>query len=503
MRSKIVPAALFALLSAAIAVPSFAQNYPFPSKVGELPIIICTACKSLNSAGQPNVGKPTWPYDDPLVAFAGRMVDSQATPNIQNLGMRTLRAGIVRTAYTQRGAAPPTVYVYIGLATLGAYRLDSFPPGRRSPMVPVSSLASTRVGLRKDGPEKVARPNAFVYPEAPRSGWQVPFVDSIERLKDFDFDDRGYVYIAYDVFGFGIVRDPGQSGTGTGTLQLVAGSQQIESLGDIQPDKIIAVKTSDGRYYAAVSYSSNSNAGLRIFDVTNPARPSLTVHTTGPATRQTVIRDWARDDGKRIVAVVANDGVLRIYTYDAFARNAPPVHSKTSTTRFLSMAFDEGGALWVAEAPRDKKGKAQVRRLVFTADGRLVETLFQPFPETFEAIKMHVRNGYLAAVGKVQRGKNTRPNGFLFRIENPGGGVATKLTNLDTRDFFLKYYHAAPSGFAQPAGYTSSPQDIHILTTGGKTYLMYMVYGLGDVYEISGEGRGAVTQPPAASPPRP
>ena len=159
MSSKIVRAALFVLLSTAVAVPSFAQNYPFPSKVGQPPAI-CIGCKGLNSAGEPNAGKPTWQYDNPLIAFAVRMVDSQATPNIQNLGMRTLRAGIVRTAYSQRGSAPPRVYAYIGLATFGAYRLDTF---LRSPMVPVGSLTNERIGLRKDGQEKVLRPDAIVY----------------------------------------------------------------------------------------------------------------------------------------------------------------------------------------------------------------------------------------------------------------------------------------------------------------------------------------------------
>jgi hypothetical protein len=490
MSFRNVPIALFALSSFAVGLPLVAQNYPLPVKAGQ-PAAVCTGCKSLNSAGQPNAGKPTVQYDAPLVAFAGRVVDSQATQNIQHLGMRTLRAGIVRTAYSQRGEAPPRVYAYIGLGTFGAYSLDTFPTVVRSNTVTVREVAKRSVGQRTTGPEKVARPDAVVYPEKAGlpSPWRVPVVDSAERLKDFDFDDRGYVYLAYDVFGFGIVKDAGQAGTSISTLQLVPGSQQIESLGPIQPDKIISVKASDGRYYVAVSYTGSGSAGRRIFDVTNPAVPKLAVQTSGAVGRTTVIRDWARDDAKRIVAVVAQDNLLRIYTYDAFVRNAPPVLSPIAPrTKFASVTFDEDGALWVAETPLGLNGKARIRRFVYTADGpapRLVETAFEPFPEWFEPGKVHVRNGYLAAVGKVKRGPRSVINGFLFKIA-AGGIGAPSLTNLDTHDFFLKYYHSAPAGFAQPAGYTSSPQDVHILTTGGKTYLMYMVFGLGDVYEISG-----------------
>lgn len=486
-KSLVVAITVFVILT----LSAGAQNYPFPSKVGQ-PAAICTGCRSLNASGEPNDGKPTWQYDDPLFAFTGRVVDSQATQNIQHQGMRTLRAGIVRSAYSRRGDAPPRVYAYIGLATFGAYSLETFPKTLGSKMITVRDVAKRSVALRTSGPERVAKPDAVVYPEKDNSGWQVPFVDSAERLKDFDFDDRGYVYLAYDVFGFGIVRDTGQ--TGIAILPIVEGSQQIASLEGMQPDKIIAVK-SGGRYYLAVSYMGNSLAGRRIFDVTDPAAPTLVSHTVGAATKQTVIRDWARDDGKGIVAVVANDGMLRIYTYDAYVQNKLPAHTLTSKTKFTSMVFDERGVLWVIETPAGAKGKTQVRRLVYE-DGRLADTAYTPFPEWLEPVKIHARGGYLAAVGRVKRGNRSLTNGFLFKIDGDD------LVNLSTGDFFLNYYHAAPKGFAQPAGYTSSPQDVHLLTTGGRTYLMYMVYGLGDVFEIkeAGDGGGGVDPDPPVDP---
>lgn len=457
----------------AVASPSFAQNYPLPKKVGQAPSI-CTECKSLNSAGEPNEGKPTWQFNDPLSEFAGRVVDSQGTQNIQHQGHRTLRAGIVRTAYSSRGSAPPRVYAYIGLGTFGAYSLDTFAATLKAPPVTVVTVNGGAVGLRNKKPETVAKPDAIVYPEAPRSPWLVPFVDSTERLKDFDFDDRGYVYLAYDIFGWGIVKDSGE--TGVATLPLVPGSQ---ILGDMQPDRIISLK-SNNKYYVAVSWTASTLLGRRIYDVTDPKAPELVGQTTGTATKSTVIQEWSRDDNAKAVAVIAADGDLRIYDYDAYVRNDAPIEAVTAANEFVSLSFDDKGVLWAIEAPVGT-GPAKIHKFT-PANGGYSETILTPFPEWFDPVKMHARNGYVAAVGKVKRGQNSRINAFIFKMEGNG------LTHLDTGDFFLKYYHAAPSGFAQPEGYTSSPQDIHILKMGTKVYLMYMVYGLGDVFQLEGSG---------------
>jgi PKD repeat protein len=458
----------------AVAAPSFAQDYPLPKKAGES-FSICTGCKSLNSASEPNDGKPTWQFDDPLSAFAGRVVDSQGTQNIQHQGHRTLRAGLVRTAYTARGSAPPRVYAYIGLGTFGAYTLDTFATTLKNPMTTVVTVNGGGVGLRNGKPEKVAKPDAMVYPEAPRSGWQVPFVDSTERLKDFDFDDRGYVYLAYDIFGWGIVKDSGE--TGIATLPLVQGSQQVN---DMQPDRIISIK-SNNKYYVATSWSSKSLLGRRIYDVTDPKAPDLVSQTSGTNAQPTVIKQWSKDDNARVVAVIGGDEVLRIYDYDAYVRNSAPMETFEGDNDYVSLSFDDKGVLWAIEAAGNPNSPTKVHKFTPSNNG-YSEAILTPFPEWFDPVKIHARNGYLAAVGRVKRGPNSRINGFVFKTDGNG------LTHLDTGDFFLKYYHAAPSGFAQPEGYTSSPQDIHILKMGTKVYLMYMVYGLGDVFQLEGSG---------------
>jgi PKD repeat protein len=463
----------------AVASPSFAQNYPMPTKVGE-PAAKCTGCANNNSSGEPNADKPVWQYAAPLSAFAGRIVDSNETKNIQHLGMRTARAGLVRTAYSARGTAPPRVYAYIGLATLGAYHLDSFLTTIKAPLSPVDKVIKTGTKYQGRNPvEQVAAPNAFVYPESTRSIWKVPFADSTERLKDFDFDDRGYVYLAYDLFGWGIVKDTGQ--TGSSEMDLVPGSQQYSD--GILPNAIFTIK-SGSKYYVAVSESSDVKSGRRLFDVTDPTAPKLVSKTSGDAAKETVIKAWTKNDDAKVVAVLAADGDIRIYTYDGYARNDSPIETLTTDTTFTSLSFDEKGVLWVAEsAGRD--GVTRIRR-VTASGGGYSDSILTPFPETMRPLKIHARNGYVAVMGEVRRGNPWIYNAFIFKTDGSG------LSLLDTDDFFLKFYHFSPSGHAEP-GYAKLPQDIHLLKIGTKTYVMYMAYGLGDVYQLEGSGPSLAT----------
>ena len=466
MKSLRIQMLLIAMLTRAVA----AQNYPLPVQEGDPPAI-CRGCKSINAAGESNDGKPTPSYPNPPLRFVGRIIDSQATANIQHIGMRTLRAGIVRTAYASgRGAAPARVYAYIGLGTLGAYNLTTFLQTISAPMVPVTALKTgARFGGRSPF-ERVARPDGWFYPESSRTNWRVPLADSTERLKDFDYDDRGYVYVAYNLFGWGVVRDGGE----IRGVQMTAVSQTFPE--KVSPDAIVSVRVGD-KYFVAVSESGDVRSGRHIYDVTDPAAPAPVSRTTGTAARQTVIKTWARDDGKQIVAVVAADGVLRIYPYAAYVQGKSPAQTLTSKSRFVSMAFDEKGVLWVVEVPSGTKGKTQIRRFGYDG-GRVTDTAYTPFPEWFDPIKLHARGGYVAVVGKVKRGARNQASAYIFRVGS------AELKPVDTKDYFLRYYSATPKGFAQPEGYTTNPQDIHLLTLGGKTYLMYMSYGLGDVYEL-------------------
>ena len=97
-------------------------------------------------------------------------------------------------------------------------------------------------------------PQVIVDPTDPSQGWSYILADGT-GLVDFDWDNRGYIYLSYGLNGFGIV-DP------DGHLQ-----SQIHN----ETTRQIKVVPSGGRYYALV----NTDAGTRVYDVTDPQSPQL------------------------------------------------------------------------------------------------------------------------------------------------------------------------------------------------------------------------------------
>jgi len=97
-------------------------------------------------------------------------------------------------------------------------------------------------------------PLVVVDPSDPSSGWSYVAFDGA-GLVDFDWDDRGYIYLSYDGNGFGIVNASGQ----------------LQSQINFETTNQIKVIPSGGHYYALV----NAAGGTRVYDVTNPSSPQL------------------------------------------------------------------------------------------------------------------------------------------------------------------------------------------------------------------------------------
>lgn len=462
-----------AVLLLSLAVPAAAQNYPFPGAQSDPPVL-CTGCPYLNSWAQANAGLPTFPYDTPLQLHTGRIFDSSSTADVQN-GMRTIRGGRIRVATGSNR-------IYLGLgATIAAYSLDTFFSAKlQEPMVAVNTIPTGKPYSGRNPFEKLLKPDRFFYPESPGSGWTVPPADAQNVLNDFDTDDRGYIYLATAQYGWGIASDPG--GTDGSHMPSV---KQMTSDGS----SILTVLSlrSGANYYALISTTANVT---RVYDVTTPATPVLVGERSGTANG---IRDWAKYDAGQRVAVRNSDGLVRIYTAANLISGGATIADVAPTVNrlFTGLSFDENGTLWLAEyAPGSLIPPNHLWQLTPGANGYTTTMHHGIYGNSGFAPRMiHAAGGYIAVGGQTQQGGDYSFDLRLLRVVN---GVP-ELVN--TNEFFSNYYERAPSGYAEPLHGTA--QRVHLVAQGGKTYLFYNTYGLGDVYELGSGSRITSMQPPS------
>jgi hypothetical protein len=161
-----------ALLVALIFVtPALVAGYPLPGKDTQ-PNVLCTNCLGINFNGVSNKGLPTFPFSAPIVNHVGRLVDSSATKDVQNIGIRTVRAGKIRM---HPGTSPTRVYAKLGGA-VGAYSLDTFfttkLPGGMQSVNTVASVSNSRTKYNSPN-EELTVWDSFVYAEKYGSSWPV------------------------------------------------------------------------------------------------------------------------------------------------------------------------------------------------------------------------------------------------------------------------------------------------------------------------------------------
>ena len=465
------------ILFFAVATAAFAQNHPMPGHKNEQPVL-CTGCPWNNISGQPNDGLPTYAYSGVMVDHVGRYVDSSSTQSYQMWAnaFRTARARTIRTAPVQRGAAPPRVYIQIGNA-MAAYSLNTFftstlPGGMKS--------ITYRFPGAGAGREKYLDWDGYVYPEGSGSGWQTDggdFQDPMAKGVPFDHDDRGYVYVAYEKFGWGIVQDVGATDGGhlQKVIQFVATpkaefSKVLANTTKVKAESIVSIKV--GANYYVVTADRNSN--MAIFDATNAAKPTVVRVFGGEA--KYAMRAMARDDNQRRIAYIDNNFDVRIYDYAAFVAGGEPVsvfHSDSGSFG-ETISMDEAGNVWAVES------NGKIWKMV-PSGNTYVKHTYTPYTERFQPLMMHVAAGYMA-IGGIDWAAATY-DVKLLRVEANG------VTQLNIDNFFRKYYHQAPPGYAQPGSYTAiqaQSADVEIIKWGGKTYLLYSGFGLGDVFELEG-----------------
>jgi hypothetical protein len=459
-KTRLVSVLLVCLVAAGHAA---AQLYVFPGRKSSSPTT-CTTCPGANA------NLPTYQFDRPLFAHAGRYVDSTTTGNIQNLGMRTVRARQIRVS-----EAHNRIYIALGEA-IGSYTLDTwFATHLRKPMGTMAQLQTTGAPINGRSPlEKVSVPHQYFYAEMnSSSGWITGFQDAQEILTDFDADDRGNVYIGTHYFGWGIAHDDG----------LENGSHmayRFQEQPAIRPVTVFSFKRGT-TYYAVISETVRSAGAYVLYNVTNPEVPQ------SPILRNKTNK--VQDDKYGIVAVskyeagerlgfINTDGHVRIYSYEGFVNDEAPLADYTpgSGKKFSSIAFDGTGRLWIAESSEQVESNVLHRA---TPNGNLyTKTTLNIYGGVFSPDHLDISTGFLAVGGRSMLDGVTGSDMRLYRIEND------TLTLMDDGGFFRRYYHLAPTGYADPGNYTAM-HSFKLVEQGGKTFLVYSARGLGDVYELT------------------
>lgn len=457
---------LFAL--ALFTTSASAQFYAFPKKGTNG---ACTTCEA------PNTNLPTYPYDDPIVSFAGRYVDSSTTNNVQNMGMRTVRAGKIRYI-------PETGRVYIALGeAIGSYNFDTFLTRLKSPMVAVTAMATGQKYDRYgEAYEKITAPDSFMYPESPKSGWETVHLDSQVNLADLDADDRGYVYHGNLYFGWGIGRDTGL--TAAAHMNFITQVRTITPTAKVPrhnegvvPNNIISLRIGSKYYVVTSSYE---NGGSQIgWDVTNPAAPQKGVFRAGKRFGAVA---WSKHEQSQRVAIITLENRVAIYDYESYVLGGTPLTEISPSPRktFRDLSFDESGRLWVAET--ESKSTNVLRRLTPSGSGYIDESL-DVYGGAFAPEIIHAAGGYLAVAGRATSNGKSSAELRLFKVN---GGMPHIL---DIDNFFRRFYHDAPAGYADPSNNTPAYvglEDVRLVEANGKTYVFYSTGGLGDIYEIEG-----------------
>lgn len=402
-----------------------AQTYPNPTEQGTTPPTF--------------EGLPTVQYTAPIKAFAGRYVDSTVTADYQCCPVRTYRAKKVRVV---DNGSVSRVYMIVG-ETFMAYNLSTF-------------LSSTLTGpmdtvSRSGGGEKYRNPAAYVYPEKD-ANWQTNIIDHQQILFDFDWDDRGNVYLAYEVYGWGIVHDSGSA--------LIFQSQRTNAFNSVLP-KLIRVFRTGSNYYALVSDGGGSATDL--WNVTDTTNPTL-VRTLPDQTASAAV---ASSGGTTMVALKQN-GTIEIYRASDLVAGAAPSTVVTATSgSSLGTVTTDGTDFWVSE----KQGLDKVHPV--SAGSTTYSVTRYTTSQSIVAPILSYGDGKIAAIVYPTTG------GQDLALYDVSGGSPS---SIDLHEYFLQYYSKPPSGYAKPSKITTL--DASVAKLSGSDYIFYSAKGLGDAYEL-------------------
>ena len=384
-----------------------------------------------------NTPQPT-PPPAPFTGYLGRFLDSASTPDFQAPN-RTLRAVAIKF-----DRAHDRIYLQAGGGYFAAYRLSTFISRLGSP------FATGAHG------EKYLLFDMSVNPESPGSGWQTLAADGQERLRDFDFDARGYIYLAYSIWGFGIVDFQGQL-----MHQVTVGTD------DPVPDVALTF-ASGGLQYLIVSDAQSSSV---LWNVTDPANPQR-VRTLGFA-----IASFAKNGtGDAIAIVTPNTTALRIYSPAALISDSAPITiqhntSFSATTNFIFKLVTSDGVKFYAEQEGSDTSQTNTTYLIIST--------IAPSSQSYTSTEMspvvnkvggdlRFESGYLAFVGSV------------FTSGFPRAGTLYRFDGMSFSPFSIDSYLQSNYG----SGFKYVWRIVPFCTDAG-AFALFAAHGVGDVFGLS------------------
>jgi PKD repeat protein len=453
---------LFAIVALAVASPVLAQGWPVPAKTPNTPVK-CPASSPACAAQGPDL--LTAAYSDPIKTFIGRFLDSQYTRECQFDPFRTLRARLARID-TQHDR----IYMIQG-SHLVAYTLSTFfsrlEGGEPLNVVPRGCYPGTK--------ELYLPWATYFYAEA---SWDVSISDGQDRLFDFDFDDRGFVYPAYSVFGWGALHDDASSGLTSQYQQ-----KPDSGTGIVQAYKILSVK-SGGNYYVVISDQAGSSS-----NVFNMGTASTLTHDRMNDVGLS-INHWAKSGDGSVIGILDRNGSLRMFTNDSILVGRPTQeitpHSgydwsgiASDGTNFYAVQFRFGSAaILTILTPNGSSGRFNTRE--------------QTLPQTYKsAAGARWGAGYLTVFGDegplaaTPTGNSIGRNLRLYKTAPDGS-----LSDVDLNTFFARYYHHnTTAGYVVPINSGLDPSggagaDALTYKQGTRTFIIVSAGGLGDVYEL-------------------
>jgi PKD repeat protein len=415
-----------------IVVPAAAQNYPMPTKVGA-PLATVD-------------GKPLYPYSSPFVNHTGRFLDSVYVTD-QHINPRTMRAhGLSVSPETGK------VYARIG-AHFVSWNLSTFFTQDLG-----KPLSSTLIRQRKDLFEQYLPWTAHVYPEEAGSGWDAYLWDGQDRLYDYAWDDRGYAYVAYAPWGWGIVEEK--------SLKLV---RQVK-----ESSEVITTFKASGRYYVVSSVIGFQSS---VWDVTQPTNP-VAVRTLPFGVNSVVTAKIGGNDVVGMVANIKGGGTeFRIYRGSDLVQGGSPVLTKKEGAQTYNVDTDGTNFYVLSAVPMSRISTLTTYTLTNASAPTFSDQSFSFSNRSWYGLRYG--SGHLTAWGL--DGDNVQ-NVRLFRLE---GAVPVER---DLGDFLRRHYFQS----GQPDYYV--PHNIETYEAlyvqhGGKEYLVLSGRRLGDVFELEAPDR--------------